>query len=120
MKIKIFEVNQNGKIEFTKNELEQLLNKTYDEGYVEGAKSNFSNITWANPCGDKNSTGETSTWTTNHTEPVKTETPKTNSYTIKINGKPVENLTELFSTCFNAIPPKQMDAFDKLGKELNF
>ena len=33
MKIKIFVPNDNGKFEFTKEELESLLKEAYDEGY---------------------------------------------------------------------------------------
>ena len=34
--IKVFTLNEKGKIELTKDELEQLLNKSYWEGYSEG------------------------------------------------------------------------------------
>ncbi len=34
--IKVFTLNKKGKIELTKDELEQLLNKSYWEGYSEG------------------------------------------------------------------------------------
>lgn len=33
MKIKVFYPNENGKIEFTKQELEKLLDEAYKEGY---------------------------------------------------------------------------------------
>lgn len=36
MKIKIFESSSNGKIEFTRAELEKLLNEVYTDGYKEG------------------------------------------------------------------------------------
>ena len=36
MSIKVFQTNANGKIEFTRCELEKLLNETYDEGYRAG------------------------------------------------------------------------------------
>ena len=48
MSIKVFQTNTNGKIEFTRCELEKLLNGTYDEGYRAGenqAKSQY--WTWA-------------------------------------------------------------------------
>lgn len=38
MRIKIFTPNNNGKIEFTKEELEKLLEEAYQEGYDEGSK----------------------------------------------------------------------------------
>ena len=48
MSIKVFQTNANGKIEFTRCELEKLLNETYNEGYRAGenqAKSQY--WTWA-------------------------------------------------------------------------
>ena len=36
MKIKIFYPNTNGKLEFTKEELESLLNEAYNDGYRDG------------------------------------------------------------------------------------
>ena len=44
--IKVFTVNGNGKIEFTKEELEKLLNETYEDGYLEGKSHTF---TWTTP-----------------------------------------------------------------------
>ena len=45
--IKVFTVNGNGKIEFTKAELEKLLNETYEEGQ-KNCKCN-NTITWTPP-----------------------------------------------------------------------
>ena len=45
-KVKVFSLNANGKIEFTKEQLEELLNNTYREGYEEGNKQTF---TWTSP-----------------------------------------------------------------------
>ena len=50
MSIKVFKTNKAGKIEFTRCELEKLLNETYREGYTDGenhAKSNY--WTWSSP-----------------------------------------------------------------------
>ena len=50
MSIKVFKTNKAGKIEFTRCELEKLLNETYREGYTDGenhAKSNY--WTWTSP-----------------------------------------------------------------------
>lgn len=44
MMIKVFEMNKDGKIEFTKSELEELLNEAYEEGY-----RNSSTYTWTSP-----------------------------------------------------------------------
>lgn len=45
-KIKVFSINKDGKIEFTKEQLEKLLNETYDEGYQEALEKQF---TWSPP-----------------------------------------------------------------------
>ena len=50
MSVKVFQTNKAGKIEFTRCELEKLLNETYNEGYRDGenhAKSSY--WTWASP-----------------------------------------------------------------------
>lgn len=50
MSIKVFQTNSNGKIEFTRAELEKLLNDTYKEGHRDGeAKANNSYWTWTAP-----------------------------------------------------------------------
>lgn len=38
MKVKVFQTNANGKIEFSRNELENLLNEVYNDGYSAGEK----------------------------------------------------------------------------------
>ena len=40
--VKVFTLNKNGKIELTKIELEQLLNESYWEGYM----NRYSNSSW--------------------------------------------------------------------------
>ena len=50
MSIKVFQTNKAGKIEFTRCELEKLLNETYNEGYHDGedhAKNTY--WTWTSP-----------------------------------------------------------------------
>ena len=50
MSVKVFQTNKAGKIEFTRCELEKLLNETYNEGYRDGenhAKSTY--WTWTSP-----------------------------------------------------------------------
>lgn len=50
MIVKVFQTNKAGKIEFTRCELEKLLNETYNEGYCDGenhAKSSY--WTWTSP-----------------------------------------------------------------------
>ena len=45
--IKVFTLNKNGKIELTKEELEQLLNESYWEGYRNNNNNNY--WTYASP-----------------------------------------------------------------------
>lgn len=50
MSVKVFQTNKAGKIEFTRCELEKLLNETYNEGYHDGenhAKNTY--WTWTSP-----------------------------------------------------------------------
>lgn len=50
MSIRVFQTNEKGKIEFTRCELEKLLNETYKEGYNDGeahAKKDY--WTWTSP-----------------------------------------------------------------------
>ena len=50
MSVKVFQTNKAGKIEFTRCELEKLLNETYNEGYRDGenhAKGSY--WTWTSP-----------------------------------------------------------------------
>lgn len=46
MKVKVFETDKNGKIIFTKDELERLLNEIYDSGYLDGKNSTY---VWSSP-----------------------------------------------------------------------
>ena len=41
MKIKVFYPNQQGKLEFTKKELEELLTEAYHEGYQDGDRKHW-------------------------------------------------------------------------------
>ena len=51
MKVKVFQPNSHGKIEFTRAELEKLLNEVYDGGFRDGesAQREKSNWTWTPP-----------------------------------------------------------------------
>lgn len=46
MSIKVFQTNKSGKIEFTRCELEKLLNEIYNEGYRDGEGTRW---TWISP-----------------------------------------------------------------------
>lgn len=45
MKTKIFTKNENGKIEFTENELKKLLDEIYNEGYYDGKSRSYTYTT---------------------------------------------------------------------------
>lgn len=50
MSVKVFQVNEKGKIEFTRSELEKLLNDTYKEGHRDGEnKAKMNYWTWTAP-----------------------------------------------------------------------
>ena len=50
MIVKVFQSNANGKIEFTRAELEKLLNEVYKKGYDNGASDTKQNYwTWTSP-----------------------------------------------------------------------
>lgn len=50
MMVKVFQSNANGKIEFTRAELEKLLNEVYKKGYDNGASDTKQNYwTWTSP-----------------------------------------------------------------------
>ena len=50
MSVKVFQVNEKGKIEFTRTELEKLLNDTYKEGHRDGEnKAKMNYWTWTAP-----------------------------------------------------------------------
>lgn len=69
MKIKIFYPNRDGNIEFSKKDLELLLEEAYDEGYRDGRASNV----W---------TTSTPSITFGSQEITTGDFPKWNSYTI--------------------------------------
>lgn len=46
--VKVFELNENKKIEFTKDELESLLNEVWDNGYNSGYNHN-PQFWWTSP-----------------------------------------------------------------------
>ena len=147
MKVKVFESNHNGKIEFTRAELENLLNEIYKEGYHDGESS--GSWTWTKPyLNNALRSNDTATITACDTKIDKdmlnqiagttnvTETPKTvttttnstkpNSYTVTMKcnetdiNKAADALRELLSNPGALSTAKIDDAFSNLAKELNF
>ena len=67
MKVKVFQSNSHGKIEFTRVELEKLLNEVYEGGFRDGeaAQREKSIWTWTSPFVYNNDLGTTTTSGTN-------------------------------------------------------
>lgn len=136
MKIKVFEPNRYGKIEFTRAELEKLLNEVYTDGYKEGEYDARSRSwTWISP--SNTSTG--ANFITNNAAIDENKTVSDNSnvlatkvdtastvndtatYTIEASGSISDvDLNKLVNDIFISDSKKIEDAFDKLAKELNF
>ena len=141
MKVKVFQSNHNGKIEFTRAELEKLLNEVYTDGYNEGKSSHWTwtspyvsscdGITLTNAIDTKTATATDKTVpnynadkisTLNATQAVDKEIKNNPSYTVKVNGTDISKLVnDIFGArASNNVPKDVVDAFDKLAKELNF
>lgn len=147
MKVKVFQSNHNGKIEFTRAELEKLLNEVYTDGYNEGKSSHWTwtspyvnscdGITLTNAIDTKTITTSatdktvpnyntdkisTSNATLGSTQAVDREIQNNPSYTVKVNGTDISKLVDdIFGArASNNVPKDVVDAFDKLAKELNF
>lgn len=139
MKVKIFQPNHNGKIEFTRVELEKLLNEVYNDGYHEGEAAGRSQAwTWTSPSISTQPYYATSTllgMNSNNSDnnenldkltcnAVKKETPdaavttKIPTYTITMGREDVDNLTKTINSLVTGAKP--YDVFTNLAKELNF
>ena len=95
MKVKVFQTNHNGKIEFTRAELEKLLNEVYDSGFCDGEKTTW---TWTSPYRYSDSltlTNGTNRNNTidNHTQPIDKLTCTHDSATNKNDTSIAKNLT---------------------------
>ena len=147
MMIKVFETNNNGKIEFTCKDLEKLLNEIYNAGYREGKENH--NWTWTSPyLNNALRSNDSATIASTKTEinkdllaqisgatESKVETPKItttnnstkpNAYTVTMKcseadiNKAADALHELLNTPGALSSAGINDAFSKLSKELNF
>lgn len=127
MKIRVFTLNEKGKIEFTPAELERLLNDTYAEGQ-RNCSCNKS-LTWNGPY--LQPTYRSNKLTCNNaTDIQKNETIATNktpatSTTLKININPEEakEVSKYVEEVIKQFLPNAQnanDAFSRLAKELNF
>lgn len=72
MMVKVFQSNANGKIEFTRAELEKLLNEVYKKGYDTGAYDTKQNYwTWTSPyISTTNLRTPEATYATNTSSPI--------------------------------------------------
>lgn len=134
MKVKVFQTNSHGKIEFTRAELEKLLNEVYDGGFRDGevVQREKSTWTWTSPYVYNYDLGTTTTSSTNMpltinsstTQPVDNLTCNaTPSATFTVGSvdketaaKHVNEVLEAFTHLKN----QPNDVFTSLAKELNF
>ena len=85
MKVKVFQPNHHGKIEFTRAELEKLLNEVYSDGYTEGEFNARSRTwTWTSPYIYNNDLGITGTLSSTDAPPLTINTSTT---------QPIDKLT---------------------------
>lgn len=146
MKVKVFQTNSHGKIEFTRAELEKLLNEVYDGGFRDGevAQKEKSTWTWTSPYRYSDSitlTNSTNTTDTinNYTQPIDEltctmatdDTPIATCATVKttpdgtitVNSIDKETALKHVNNILASIQQIQNqpgDVFTNLAKELNF
>ena len=134
MKVKVFQPNSHGKIEFTRAELEKLLNEVYDAGFRDGeaAQREKSTWTWTSPYIYNNDLGTITTSGTNMpltinsstTQPIDNLTCNTTpsaTFTVSSVDKETvaKHVNEILET-FKHLQNQPNDAFTNLAKELNF
>lgn len=134
MKVKVFQPNSHGKIEFTRAELEKLLNEVYDGGFRDGeaAQREKSIWTWTSPYVYNSDLGTTTTSSTNipltinssTTQPTDNLTCNTTpSATFTVGSVDKETaakrVNEVLET-FKHLKNQPNDVFINLAKELNF
>lgn len=109
--IKVFTVNGNGKIEFTKAELEKLLNEVYAEGQKNCNCGNT--ITWTNPYPAYLNTANSEATTSN------TSAPNVHSVTTSFNVEDAKEMSKHIDKIIKNATENN-DVFSKLARELNF
>lgn len=149
MKVKVFQPNSHGKIEFTREELEKLLNEVYNDGFRDGeiAQKEKSTWTWTPPYIYSNDLGTNMPLTinANTTQPIdkltctydsatsKNDTSIAKNTTIDVAPvsitmkipeddvkKATEQLTKLVINQNGLAARDVVDVFSGLAKELNF
>jgi hypothetical protein len=116
MKVKVFQPNSHGKIEFTRAELEKLLNEIYDGGFRDGAAAQREKSNW--------------TWTPSYVynSDLNTTTTSGTNMPLDINSsttQPIDKLTCTYDSAINKNDTCRAqvaldDIFTNLAKELNF
>jgi hypothetical protein len=116
MKVKVFQTNSQGKIEFTCAELEKLLNEVYEDGQ-HNCNCNKT-ITWTNPY--VNTTPYYSTTCATNSDKDSTTVAATNDIKprIIINSADAAELSKHIDEIIKNAT--QNDVFSNLAKELNF
>lgn len=132
MKVKVFESNQKGKVEFTRAELEKLLNEIYMDGYREGeAHARSSTWTWTIPCYDYATTAITGDSTSSNTISISDKNCADGALASKstsIGTTTVDSAKTNYADAVLTVAPKitatslddAKDFIAKLAKELNF
>ena len=75
-KIRVFTPNEKGKIEFTKSELEKLLNEVYQDGHRDGKNDSYTITTPSYPF----------TWATRNVDAITTTTTTKSTPDITLEG----------------------------------
>lgn len=130
MTIKVFESNKDGKIEFSRVDLEKLLNEIYKDGYNAGyAEGSSKSFTWTSPYLSTTSNPTitvTNTTTTNAIDDLKCALADhkpgaafscSEAATI---SKAFDDIIKNNMTHKAKTYSKPHDVFDGLAKELNF
>lgn len=108
MNVKVFQTNANGKIEFSRNDLEKLLNEVYNDGYNAGEK-HMRETYW--------------TWSPSNLADTISTTSLPITYTIETSTststKPIDNLnTTKLATTDKIFTSNYSNVFNALEKEL--
>jgi Zn/Cd-binding protein ZinT len=89
MKVKVFQPNSQGKIEFTRAELEKLLNEVYDGGFRDGEAAQREKSTW--------------TWTSpyRYSDSITLTNAANATNTIDNHTQPIDKLTCIYDSATN-------------------
>lgn len=127
MMVKVFESNKDGKIEFSKTDLEKLLNEIYKDGYKTGyAEGSSKSFTWTSPYLSTTNPTITTTTTTNAIDDLKCAfADHKPGVAFSCNeattiSKTLEDIIKDYIIPNAKTNLKPRDVFEDLAKELNF